>query len=84
MKIAVAKKSQNYNWHKSGDDIKYGKSHVIRRHSYDPAKVRYYSKLSFTYTFDATNTETGGDKVFLAYCFPYTFSKLTNFIREIS
>jgi cytosolic carboxypeptidase protein 2/3 len=41
--------------------------------------VRYFYELSFTHTFTATE-----DKVFFAYCFPYTFSKLQSFLKELT
>ena len=52
MRIAVAKRSQNYVWYKTGENVKYGRSHVLRRKSPDPALVRYFYKLSFTFEFE--------------------------------
>ena len=85
MRVAVAKRSQNYQWHKAGYNIKYGRSHVLRRRSPDPALVRYFYKLTFTFDFDAPKPHAPHktEKVFFAYCFPYTFTKLHNFLKEI-
>lgn len=44
----------------------------------DPLKNKYFYQLSFTHTFDNHD-----DKVFFAYCYPYTFSHLQNFLKEI-
>jgi len=81
MRISYAKKSENYAWGKGGENIKYGKSHLIRRHSSDPAKVIYYSMLSFT--FDLTKVKDK-EKIYFAYCFPYSFTMLQSFLREIN
>ena len=51
---------------------------MIRR-QYDNGNVRYFYELSFTHTFTATE-----DKVYFAYCFPYTFSKLQSFLKELT
>jgi len=37
----------------------------------DPLKNKYFYQLQFSYTFDNFD-----DKVYFAYCFPYTFSHL--------
>lgn len=50
---------------------------MVRRPSYDPARFIYYSTLKFDFEF------TKGEKVFFAYCFPYTFTMLSNFIRNV-
>ena len=85
MRIAVAKRSQNYIWYKTGDNVKYGRSHVLRRKHIDPAQVRYFYKLSFTFEFELPKSRSNQvtDKIFFAYCFPYTFTKLINFLKEI-
>lgn len=51
MKICIARRSQDYNWHRAGEKITYGKSHHVRRSLTDPNYVRYYYKMSFTYNF---------------------------------
>ena len=74
MRIAIAKKSNDYSWFKAGDEIKYGKSNIVRRHNYyDPTKNQYYYQMKFKYTFDSKQKT---DTVCFAYCFPYTFTKL--------
>jgi hypothetical protein len=81
MRICYAKKSENYAWGKGGENIKYGRSRLIRRHSPDPAKVIYYSMLSFTFDFDKVKDN---EKIYFAYCFPYSFTMLQSFLREIN
>jgi cytosolic carboxypeptidase protein 2/3 len=39
MRIAVAKKSNGFQWHKAGDEIEYRRSNLIRRDHIDPAYV---------------------------------------------
>ena len=73
MRIAIAKKSQNYTWFKAGEEIKYGKSNLVRRSHYDPMLVQYYYSLKFKYTFDS---RAKSDTVCFGYCYPYTFTKL--------
>ena len=80
MRIAIAKKSENYTWFKAGDDIQYKRSNLVRRHDPDPAKVQYYFQLSFKYTFQS---KAKTDTVCFAYCYPYTFTKLSRFLREV-
>ena len=57
----------------------------MRRRSQDPALVRYFYKLSFTYDFEPPKAHTSQrtEKVYFAYCFPYTFTKLHNFLKEV-
>jgi hypothetical protein len=72
MRVAISKRSGNYQWTKGGDNFTYGTSHVKRNCS-TKERPAYYSKLSFEYTFDANQPE---EKIYFAYCFPYTFSRL--------
>lgn len=51
MRVCTARRSQNYNWHKAGEKIKYGKSHHVLRSLKEVDYVRYYYKMSFTYNF---------------------------------
>ena len=80
MRICVARRSQNYTWHKAGTGIKYGKSHLVRRASQDPGRVIYYSMLTFSYEVDKTKEK---DKIFFSYCYPYTFTMLQSFLRDL-
>lgn len=77
MRIIVGKKSQNYKWHRGGDEISYGNSRVVKRTSSDKTKVRYYSMLSFTHTFNERE-----DTVYFSYSYPYSFSKLNEFLAD--
>ena len=40
-------------------------------------KVVYYNKMSFSYTFGPEI-----EKVYFSYCFPYTFSMLTQLLKR--
>lgn len=84
MRVCYAKKSQNYNWHKGGTNIKYGRSHLVRRPSADPSRVIYYSMLTFSFDFEKSkdNKMKDNEKIYFAYCFPYSFTMLQNFLRE--
>ena len=73
MRICYARKGQNYAWLKGGTNIKYGRSHLIRRPSQDPSRVIYYSTLSFNYSLDKVKEN---EKIYFAYCFPYSFTML--------
>jgi hypothetical protein len=64
-------------WHRDGEKIKYGRSKAVRRTNAENQRVRYFNKLSFTYTLPKNDR----DVIYFAYCFPYTFSKLTNFLK---
>jgi cytosolic carboxypeptidase protein 2/3 len=77
MRVVVSKKSQNFKSHKDGERIVYKNSNLVRRKN--AVATQYYSQLSFDYTF--TSKE---DTVFFSYSFPYTFSKLQQFLREVS
>jgi hypothetical protein len=79
MRVVISKKSEGYKTYKGGDKICYRKSKHIRKKHFDPAMCQYYYQLSFTYTFTRSS-----DKVFFAYCYPYTFSMLQRFLKEIS
>lgn len=69
MRICVARKSNNYTWVKEGDNITYGRSKTISKRYINPPRVKYFSQLSF----ELMLTEPE-DEIFLAYCYPYTFS----------
>eukprot|EP00347_Sterkiella_histriomuscorum_P022850 403336918 len=77
MRICVSKKSNLYKWERCGDEIAYQNSRIVKRANQDKSKVRYYNMLSFTYLL--TEEE---DKIFFSYAFPYTFSKLQDFISN--
>lgn len=79
MRVVLAKRSNGYKHERGGQDISYFRSRLIRRRSANHKKVRYYYQLRFSYVFDQCE-----DKVYFSYCYPYTFSKLQNFLREIS
>ena len=81
MRIAIARKSQDYQWFKAGDEIEYKKSKKVRRFDVDPNKCQYYYSLRFKFTFDG---KAKTDTVCFAYCYPYTYSKLSRFLKEIN
>ena len=55
----------------------------------DPSRVIYYSMLTFSFNFER-NKDSGKqlkdntEKIYFAYCFPYTFTMLQNFLREVN
>ena len=86
MRVCYSRRSDNYRWLKGGTNIKYGRSHLVRRASPDPARVIYYSMLTFTFNFEKSHNSKlkGTEKIFFSYCYPYTFTMLQNFLREVS
>ena len=77
MRVVISCKSDNYTLMRGAEEIVYEKSELVRRYSRDPSKVKHYYKLSFSYEF-----KNQDDKVYFSYCYPYTFSKLVNFLRD--
>jgi hypothetical protein len=80
MRIAIAKKSQDYLWFKAGEDIQYKRSNIIRKQNAE-GFLQYYYSMKFKYTFEAKSKT---DTVCFAYCYPYTVSKLFRFLKEVS
>ena len=78
MRVVISKKSDNYEWTRGGEDINYERSKVARRRRRDPKKLVHYYCLRFSYKFTAP-----ADKVYFAYCYPYTYSMLTRFLKEV-
>lgn len=81
MRLVVSKRSEGFKNKRGGSNVTYGRTDEVRRAHPNPFKARYYYRLQFQHTFSQTVDE---DKVYFSYCFPYTFSKLQNFIREIT
>lgn len=79
MRVCVRRESAGESFHRGGFDISYKQSRHVRKASRDPSRQSYFYKLRFSYTFEAPT-----DKVFFAYCYPYTFSMLQSFIKEVS
>ncbi len=79
MRICVARQSQNFVWERAGENIKYGKSKAMRRPCEDPSLCRYFNQLTFSYTLPKSSQ----DQIYFAYSFPYTFSKLTAFLKQL-
>ena len=77
MRVVYSRQTENYEYKRGGEDIGYQKSELMRRKSSDPAKVRYYFSLTFTFEFKPEK-----DKVFFSYCYPYTFSKLQRLLKD--
>lgn len=70
MRVCVAKKSDDFQWVRAGENISYIRSKKNLR----------FSELSFTYTLPSKQQE----QIYFAYCFPYTFSRLTAFLKQLS
>jgi hypothetical protein len=71
MRICVKKSSAGDNFVRGGLKISYKKSRHVRRKRSDPTKNKYFYQLQFSYKFEAPT-----DKVYFAYCYPYTYSML--------
>lgn len=41
--------------------------------------VKLFYQMSFTFDLN----ETDGDDIYFAYCFPYTFTRLTRFLKQL-
>ena len=61
-------------WHRSCTDIAYFQNQIRKDFSF----TKYYHTATFTYTFDHDD-----DTVFLAYCFPYTYTDLVTDLNTI-
>ena len=77
MRVCVAKKSAGFEWHRAGTNISYGQSKAISRANIMPNRQKYFHALSFTYTLGKQDRDT----IYFAYCYPYTFSRLTQFLK---
>lgn len=77
MKVCVAKKSEDYRWHRGGENIKYRKTN-IPIYNAKRGSGRCYYALTFSYEFNPKD-----DEVYFSYCYPYTYSMLERFIFKI-
>ena len=68
----------NNGWVQGGENVSYCQSHLHRKYS-TPSAPKFYYSLSFTYTFEHPN-----DLVYFSHCFPYTYTDLMDYIREIT
>lgn len=68
----MAKQKMGIDWVRKGKDVSYYKCELQREGS-----SRYYYKLSFT-----LSTKFQKDKLYIAHSYPYTFSKLNDFINH--
>lgn len=76
-------------WKRGGYNILYDRSKlndIIRRQSGDyydeeasSANNRVFYQLSFTYDYELID----GDEVYFAQSFPYSFTRLNNYIKEL-
>jgi hypothetical protein len=62
---------EKVGWRRCGTDVCYYQNHIKR-------KGGHYYTASFTITFPHDQ-----DTVYLAYCFPYTYSDLQKYLREL-
>jgi len=77
MRIVIHRPGQKPK--KGGFDISYSQSPLVRRKNDQVTK--YYYQLSFSYK---CAEYENGDKVYFSYSYPYTFSTLQNFIKELA
>lgn len=68
-----SKKRHAKGWHRAGSNIKYQLSKI---NTISESRKKYYS-LSFDYTFDLSD-----DEVYFSYAVPYTYTHLTNLLKE--
>ena len=67
-------------WHRDGSAISYYRNSYARKYNLPNSKLcKYHYTLTFTYNFSYSN-----DTVYFAHCFPYTYSDLTDYLKEYS
>ena len=69
----VGKQKTGADWVRKGKDVSYYKCELQRE-----ASTRHYYKLTFT-----ISTKFQKDKLYIAHSYPYTFSKLNDFIGSL-
>lgn len=79
MRVCVAKKSNGYQWQRAGEKIRYCPTKSVNRPYVMPNSARYFHALSFTYTLGKQDRDT----IYFSFCYPYTFSRLTQFLKEL-
>lgn len=72
-------RSNSVGWHHAGDYICYYKNgRTVSKKKKKGSRRRSLYTATFTYTF-----QHPGDKVFFAYCFPYTYTQLQEFLAKL-
>eukprot|EP00042_Codosiga_hollandica_P040428 m.348044 g.348044 ORF g.348044 m.348044 type:complete len:1083 (-) comp55863_c0_seq1:70-3318(-) len=64
-------------WYRTGENIQYNRTDAV--HSVEGKLTRYFHTLSWDQTFDHDN-----DTVYFAYCYPYTYTDLQNYLTALS
>jgi hypothetical protein len=72
--VVYSEKEAGKGWQRAGFDVKYRASKL----NLLLGDRRTYYSLTFTYKF-----QHSGDKVYFAYAFPYTFTRLLNVMKEL-
>ncbi len=67
---------QGMGWFRCGHNIAYFSNGIRRMHR---AKTSYYQTLTFT-----ISTPYANDTIYLAHCYPYTFSMLKEYVHRIT
>jgi len=70
-----SQKNKGIGWQRLGVNIAYKKNNIIRN---TKLKKKYFYTLSFEFEF-----EYADDIVYIAYSYPYTFSKLNEFLNTL-
>jgi hypothetical protein len=71
MRVVVGKRSEDCVFKRGGFGFSYKQSKHIRKRMQDPSKNKYFYQLQFSYKLDYRE-----DKVYFAYCYPYTYTNL--------
>ncbi|XP_076800920.1 uncharacterized protein LOC143445595 isoform X1 [Clavelina lepadiformis] len=72
--------SQGLGWHRSGESIKYAAWSNSTRNAILSLDLQYYC-LEFEVSFDWDEAE--GDTIYLAHCYPYTYSDLRRHLDQM-
>jgi cytosolic carboxypeptidase protein 2/3 len=67
---------QGVGWFRCGHNIAYFSNGIRRLHR---SKTSYYQTLTFTFS-----TPYANDTIYLAHCYPYTFSMLKEYVHRIT
>ena len=65
---------EKIGWHRAGDNISYFQSGILK----STHTIEQFRTLQFSYTFSHSN-----DTVWFAYCYPYFYSQLTEFLNKV-
>jgi cytosolic carboxypeptidase protein 2/3 len=73
--LVYSEKQKEKGWHRECSAVSYFKNQTPR---IARGRAQYFYTLTFTYVFKCKE-----DKVFFAYCFPYTYSQLMSYLNTL-